>query len=139
MAKPSSLVLSAICLKTSDRSCMPCEVKLGECFLKYSFLASLTRLVSWLNASEQLCLSMLYQGGTSCSLELGGPSEVALDVVLPRGMPSTGSGEECCLMGLGECSGTSIGGAAEADGCLVGEVPCEKVNGWDVGACPINM
>ena len=29
MAKPSSLALSAICLLTSDRSCMPSVVKLG--------------------------------------------------------------------------------------------------------------
>ena len=126
-------------LKTSDKSCMPSVVKLGECFLKYSFLASLTRLVSWLNTSEQLCLSTLYQGGTSHHLELGGPSAVALDVVPPRGMPSTGSGEGSCLLGLGECSGAGAGGAAEADGCLAGEAPCDKENGWDVGACPINM
>ena len=139
MAKPSSVVLLAICLKTSDRSHVPSEVKLGECFLKYSFLASLTRLVSLLNASEWLCLSTLYQGGTSCHLKLGGPSEVALDIVLPKGMLSTGSGEGCCLLGLGECSGTGTGGAAEADGCLAGEVPCDKVNEWDVGAYPINM
>ena len=128
MAKPSSIVLLAICLKTSDRSHVPSVVKLGECFLKYSFLASLTRLVSWLNASEWLCLSTLYQGGTSQHLELGGPSEVALDVVLPRGMLSTGSGEGCHLLGLWECLGTGAGGAAEADGCLAGEAPCDKVN-----------
>ena len=115
MAEPSSVALSAICLKTSDRSHITSVVKLGECFLKYSFLASLTRLVSWMNASEWLCLSTLYQGETSCHLELGGPAEVALDVVLPRGMPSTGSGEGCCLLGLGECSGTGAGRAAEAD------------------------
>ena len=139
MAKPSSIAVLAICLKTSDRSHVPSVVKVGECFLKYSFLASLTRLVSQLNASEQLCLSTLYLDGTSCHLELGGPSEVALDVVPPRGMLSTGSGEGCHLLGLGECSGTSRGGAAEADGCSVGEALCDKVNGWDVGACPINM
>ena len=104
-------------------------VKLGECFLKYSFLASLTRLVSWLNTSEWLCLGTLYQGGTSHHLELGGPSMVALDVVLPIGMLSTGYGEGSCLLGLGECSGTSAGGAAEADGCLAGEALCDKENG----------
>ena len=90
MAKPRSLVLSAICLKTSDKSHVPSMVKLGECFLKYSFLATLTRLVSQLIASEWLCLSILYQGGTSHPLELGGPSVVALNVVPPRGMLSTG-------------------------------------------------
>ena len=67
MAKPSNL---AIHLKTSYRSHVPSVVKLGECFLKYSFLASLTRLVSWLNASEWLHMSTLCQGGISCHLEL---------------------------------------------------------------------
>ena len=119
----------AIHLKTSDKSHMLSIVKLGECFLKYSFMATLTRLVSQLNASEQLCLSTLYQGGTSCCLELGGPSAVALDMVLPRGMLSTGSGEGSCLLGLGECSGASTGGTAEADGCSVGEALCDKENG----------
>ena len=72
-------------------------------------------------------------------LELGGPSEVALDMVLPRGMLSTGSWEGCCLLGLGDCSGTGVGGAAGADGCSTGEAPCDEVNGWDVGAWPIKM
>ena len=92
-------------------------------------MVSLTRLVSELNASEQLCLNTLYQGETSHCLELGGPSVVALDVVPPRGMLSTGPGEGSHLLGMGECSGTSTRGAAEADGCLMGEVPCDKVNG----------
>ena len=139
MAEPSNLALSAICLKTSDRLFVPSMVKLGECFLKYSFLASLTRLVSQLKASEWLHLSTLYQGGISCCLELGGPFEVVLDVVPPRGKSSTGSGEGYCLLGLGECSGTREEGAAGADSCSIGEAPCDKVNGWDMGACPINI
>ena len=94
--------------------------------------------MSWLNASEQLHISTLYKVGISHCLELGGPSEVALDVVPPRGVSSTGSGEGCCHLGLGECSGTGEG-AAGADGCSIGEAPCDKVNGWDMGACPINM
>ena len=126
MADPSSLALSAICLKTSDRSCVPSMVKFGECLLKYSFPASLTRLVSRLNAFEWLYLSTLYQGGTSHCLELAGPSEVALDVVPLRGMLSPGSGDGCHLLSLGECSGTSEGGAAEADGYLAGKAPCDK-------------
>ena len=69
----------------------------------------------------------------------GDPSKVALDVVPPRGMSSTGSGEGCCLLGLGECSGAGEEGATGADSCSIGEAPCDKVNGWDVGACPINM
>ena len=139
MAKPSNPAVLAICLKTSDRSCMPSVVKLEECLLKYSFLVSLTRLVSQLNASEWLHLSTLYQGGISHCLELGSPSEVALDMVPPRGMSSTGSGEGCHLLGLGECSGTREEGATGGDGCSIGEAPCDKVNGWDMGACPINM
>ena len=93
--------------------------------------------MSQLNTLEQLCLSTLFQGGTSHHLELGGLFEVALDVVLPRGMLSAGSGEGCCLLGLVDCSGTGTGRAAGADGCSTGEAPCDKVNRWDVGACPI--
>ena len=94
--------------------------------------------MSQLNTSEQLCVSTLYKGGISCHLELGGTSEVALDVVPPRGMSSTGSGEGCHHLGLGGCSDAGEEEAAGADGCLIGEAPCDKVNGWDVGACPIN-
>ena len=47
----------------------------------------------------------------------------------PRGVSSTGSGEECCFLGLVEHSGVSKGGAAEADSCSTGEAPCDKVNG----------
>ena len=86
MAKPSNLAVLAIHLKTSDRSHVPSAVKLGGCLLKYSSLVSLTRLVSQLNASEWLHDSTLCKGGISHCLELGGPSGVALDVVLPRGM-----------------------------------------------------
>ena len=73
--------------------------------------------------------NQFYQGRTSCCLELGGPPTVALDVVPPRGMLSTGSGEVNHLLGLGECSGAGTGGTAEADGCLAGEAPCDKENG----------
>ena len=65
--------------------------------------------------------------------------KAVLHVVLPRSMLSTGSGEGCHLLGLGECSGTGEEGAAGADGCLIGEAPCDKVNGWHVCACPINI
>ena len=105
MAEPRILMLLAIHLKTSDKSCMPSMVNLGECFLKYSFLATLTRLVSQLNASELLCLSTLYQGGTSCHLELGGPSAVALDVVHP---------EVCLPQGLGRIVTFWVWGSAQA-------------------------
>ena len=64
---------------------------------------------------------------------------VALDVVPPRGMLSTGSGEGCHLLGLGDCLGTGTGGAAGADGCSTREAPCDKVNWWDMDACPNKM
>ena len=51
---------------------------------------------------------------------------------------STGSGEGCCCLGLGECPGTGGEGATGADTYLVQEAACEKLNGWDIGACPIN-
>ena len=108
---------------------MPSTVKLSECFEKYSSLASFTKSESRLNASEQLCLSALFQVGTSCHLELGGSSKVVLDMVPPRGMLSTGSGEGCCLLGLGDCLGTGAGGAAGVDCSSTGEVLCDKVNG----------
>ena len=112
--------------------------EVGAMLLKVLFSDHQHQAVSWLNASEQLCLSTLYQGGTSHCLELGGPSTVALDVVLHRGVLSTGSVEGSHLLGLGECSGTSTGGTDEADGCPIGEAPCDKENGWDEGACPIS-
>ena len=72
-------------------------------------------------------------------MELGGPSEVALDMVPPRGVLSTGPGEGCSLLGLGDCSGAGVGGATGVDGGSAGEAPCDKVNGWDVGACSTKM
>ena len=93
MAKPSNLVVWAMCQKMSDRSWVFSAVKLGKCLLKYSSLTSLTRLVSWLNASWEVCISTLCNGGISFHFELGSPSGVALDVVLPGGETSTGSGE----------------------------------------------
>ena len=122
----------------SDRSWVFSVVKLEKCLLKYSSLTSLTRLVSWLNASWQLCISTLCKGGISCHFELGSPSGVALDVVPLGGKTATGSGEGCHCLGLGECPGTGGEGATGADTCSVEEAPCEKLNGWDVGACPIN-
>ena len=138
MAEPSNLVVSAICLKTSHMSHMPSIVKLGECFLKYSSLVSLTRLVPQLDASEWLCVSTLYKGGISHCLELGGPSEVALDVVPPRGMLSTVSGEGCHHLGLEGMLRCRRRRSCWGRQLLNGEAPCDKVNGWDVGACPIN-
>ena len=142
MEVPSNLALLAICLNTPKRLQVPSVVKLQESFEKYSFLASFTKSESQLNASRHLCLSALFQCRTSHCLELRDPSEVTLVVVPPRGMLSTGSGEGCCLLGLGDCLGTGMRGAAEAAGgdcSSAGEVLCDNVNGWDVGACPNKM
>ena len=61
--------------------------------MKYSFLASFTKLVSQLNTSEQLCLSALFQGGTSCCLELGALLRLPWMWSHP---------EACCPQGLGK-------------------------------------
>ena len=54
-------------------------------------------------------------------------------------MLSPGSGEGCHLLGLGDCLGTGAGGAAGVDSSSAGEALCDRVNGWDVGACPNKM
>ena len=92
--------------KTSDRSQVFSVLKFGLCLLKYSSLVFLTRLAPWLNASMWLHVNTLCRGIISHCLELGGPSRVALDVVLPRGKTSSGSGEGYHCLGLGEHSGT---------------------------------
>ena len=72
-------------------------------------------------------------------MELGGPSAVALDVVPPRGMLSTGSGEGCCLWAWGSAQVLVQEELLKQMVAWWGEAPCDKVNEWDVGACPINM
>ena len=57
-------------------------LKFGQCPLKYSSLVFLTRLKSQPKASWWLCVNALCRSVTSCHFELGGPSGVALDVVL---------------------------------------------------------
>ena len=76
-----------------------------------------------------LSLSALFQGRISHCLELGGPSKVAFNVVPPTGMLSTGSGEGCHLLGLGDCLGTGVGGVAEAGCTYTGEALCNMMNG----------
>ena len=139
MAKPSNLAVLAMHQEMSDRSQVFSVMKLGECLLKYNSLVSITRLVSWLNASEWLCVSTLCKGSISCHFELGGPSEVALDVVPPKGMMSPRCGERCHHLHWGECSGAREEGATGADTYSVEEAPCERVNGRNMGTCPINM
>ena len=94
---------------------------------------------SWLNASMQLGLSVLNQGGVSCLLELGGPPRVAFGVVLPIGMLSTGSGKGSHLLGLGDCLGTGVGEAAAVGCSSMGEIFCGRMSGHDEGVCPNSM
>ena len=124
MEVPSRSALAAICLNICERSWVPSVVKLEECFKKNSLLASLTRSESQLNASAWLGLSALYQGGTSCLLELGGLPRVTFRVVPPRDILSTGSGEGCHLLGLGDCLGAGVGETVEVGCSSTGEVLC---------------
>ena len=89
---------------------------------------------SQLNASVQLGLSVLNQGGTSHLLELGGPPRVDFRVVVPIGMLSTGSGEGCCLLGLGDSLDTGVGGVAGVGCSSMGEVLHGRASGGD-GRC----
>ena len=73
----------------------------------------------------------------SCCLELGGPPRVAFKVVPPRGVLSTGSGEGCHLLGLGDCLGSGVGGTTEVGCSSTGEALCNRTNGGDGGVCPI--
>ena len=125
--------------KMSDRLRVFSVLKFGQCLLKYSSLIFLTRLESWLNASRQLHVNALHRGIISHHFELGGPSEVALDMVPLGGETFTGSGEGCCHLGLDKCLGARGEGAMGVNICSEGEAPCERLNGWDIGACPINM
>ena len=135
MPEPSSSAVFAMCQKMSDRSWVFSILKFGLYLLKYSSLMFLTRLESWPNASRQLHVNALYRDVISHHLELGGPSGVALDVVLPR---CTGSGEGCCHLGLGEHSGAGGEGFMGAGTCPEGEASCERLNGRDISTCPIN-
>ena len=73
------------------------------------------------------------------TLNEGAPLEVALDMVPLGGETSAGSGEGCCLLGLGECSGAGEEGTPGAGTCSEGEAPWERPKGWDISACPSNM
>ena len=139
MEVPNRSALAAICLNISERWWVPSAVKLEECFEKNSLLASLIRSESWLTTSAQLGLSVLYQEETSCLLELGGPPGVSFGVVPPRGTLSTGSGEGCHLLGLGDCLGTGVGGAAEMGCSSTGEVLHGGASGDNGGCCPNKM
>ena len=92
-------------------------------------------LESWLNASAQLGLSVLNQGGMSHLLCLGGPPKVAFGVALPIGMLSTGSDKGCHLLGLGDCLGAGVGKMAVVGCSSMGEVLCGGMNGGNRGGC----
>ena len=138
MEEPSRPVDSIMHLKTPVKSQVFSSLKFSLCLLKYSSLASFTRLESQLNASLWLCDNALCRGSVPHLFELGGPSGVALDEVPPRGETSTGSGEGCCHLGLGEWSGTGEEGAMGAGTCSKEDAPCERLNGWDISTCPSN-
>ena len=80
--------------------------------------------------------SALYQGGTSHLLELGGLPGFALGVVPPRDVLSIGSGEGCCLLGLGDCLGIGVGGAVEVGCSSTVEALCSGASGGNGGVFP---
>ena len=84
-------------------------------------------------------MSTLYQGGISHCLELGGPSEVALGCSPTKRHVIHRAWGGALTLGPRECSGTGEEEAAGTDGCSIGQAPCDQVNGWNMGACPINM
>ena len=84
--------------------------------------------MAWLECSEP--------GRDLLPLGAGGPPAVTFGVVLPRAILSSGSGEGCHLLGLGDCSGAGVGGAAEVNCSPTGEVLCSRVSGGDGGLCP---
>ena len=91
---------------------------------------------------ECLCTAQLEHfvpGWDLLPLGAGGPPEVAFEVVPPKGMLSTGSGGGCCLLGLGDCLGTGVGGVAEVGCSSIGEALCNRMNGGDGGVCPNKM
>ena len=93
-------------------------------------------LESLRKASAQLGLSNLNQGGVYHFLGLGGSPSVAIGVALPIGIFPIGSGEGCCLFGLGDCLGIGVGGVA-VDGCSsTGGVLGGRMGGGDGCACP---
>ena len=69
-------------------------------------------------------------------MELDGPPKVAFGVAPPIGVLFTGSGKGCCLLGLGDCLGISMGGTVAVGCSPMGEVFCGEASGGNEGACP---
>ena len=69
-------------------------------------------------------------------LGAGWSPQVAFQVALPIGMLSTGSGEGCHLLGLGDCLGTGEGEMIVVGCPSMGEVLCSETSGGDGGVCP---
>ena len=67
---------------------------------------------------------------------LDGPPEVAFGVAPPIGMLSMGSGKGCCLLGLGDCLGASVGDMVAVSCSSVGEVLCGETSGGNRSVCP---
>ena len=78
-------------------------------------------------------------------LGAGGSPRVAFEVVPPKGVLSTESGEGCCLLGLGDqlghlpSLGTGAGGAAKTGCSSTGEALLDRMNGGDRVVCPNKM
>ena len=63
------------------------------------------------------------------------PPNVAFVVAPPIGMFSMGSGKGCCLLGLGDCLGASVGGTVVVGCSSIGKVFCGETSGGNGGAC----
>ena len=79
--------------KTSMKLWVFSLLKFGQWLQKYPSFISFTRLESWLNTSRWLLVNTLYSSIISHHFKVGGPLQVALDMVLLRGKASVGSGE----------------------------------------------
>ena len=55
--------------------------------------------------------------------------KLAFGVAPPIGVLSMGSGEGCCLLGLGDCLGTSVGEMVAVGCSSMGEVLCGEMSG----------
>ena len=128
MEVPSNSALSAICLNISQEIAGALHSEVVG-MLQGIYLPGLLYQVRVL--SEHFQAALLERPIPRSDLLLfgaGGLSQGCPGCGSPRGMLSTGSGEGCFLLGLGDCLGTGKG-AAGADCSSTGVVLCDKVNG----------